>query len=128
MPSATPAVGPMKTITLSVEAGTAPEVMDLTAQPFQLEFICGLGSRGLTAFERRLSGLAAGETALLKLSPGGMDAFFEHLILPPIIFPAQIEAFYLRTRVDRVAPADPREVVRGLATMGGCGDDCCGHH
>ena len=48
-------IGVLKKITLSVEAGTAPDSMDLTPKSAHFEFIYGLGTSGLTPFEIQLA-------------------------------------------------------------------------
>ena len=120
-------VAAMKRVILSVQAGTAPQSTDLSPTPFQLEFICGLGKEGLTLFERQLIDMPVGGETVLKIDTRNMHRVFEHIRLPPIIFPANLTVLYLHVRVDSVKTADPREVIAQMAAMANCDDDCCGH-
>lgn len=120
-------VAAMKKVTLSIQAGSAPDTTDLTPVPFELGFICGLGTKGLTLFERQLIDLPTGGETVLKLDTRNMHRVFEYIRLPPMIFPVHLDVFYLCVRVDSVEAADPREVVKQMAALANCDDHCCGH-
>jgi hypothetical protein len=57
----------LKKITLSLEAGTTPDSVDLTPQSSLFEFIYGLGISGLTPFEIQLADKRVGEEIRLHL-------------------------------------------------------------
>jgi len=119
----------LKKITLSFQAGSSPEVMDLTPKYPQFEFIFALGQEGMSPFEYELVNKTEGEEVLIHVNKQVFHTFFEHLN-PPIwdLFDAS-EDVYLKTKIAAVAAADNRDVVKALAEMtahssGGC--DCGG--
>jgi hypothetical protein len=80
----------LKKIILSVEAGTAPDSMDLTPQPAQFEFIYGLGTSGLTPFEIQLADKTVGQEVQLHLSREDIPQVFQHLAFFPLNLPERI--------------------------------------
>ena len=120
-------IGPLKKVTLSIEAGTTPESMDLTPQPSLFEFIYGLGTKGLTPIEFHLAEKTVGDEVRLQIDGKQIPQVFQHLIPPPIRTPEDVDVLYLRFRVTEIIPAEQREVIKALAEIADCGDDCCGH-
>ena len=120
-------IEPLKKVTLSLEAGTTPESMDLLPQPSLFEFIYGLGAKGLIPIELQLADKTVEDEIRLQINVEQIPKVFEHLILPPIKIPGDVNVLYLRLRVMEIAPADQREVIKALAEIADCGDDCCGH-
>ena len=123
-------VGNLKKITLSIQAGTSQDTMNLTPKYPGLEFIFGLGSAGMTPFEYELVDKVEGQSVLIHLKKEGLHSFFEHLN-PPLIDLFDVRnKIYLKVKIDAVAPAENREIVKALATKaahGGAGCDCgCG--
>jgi len=119
----------LKKITLSIQAGTSPDTMDLTPQYPQFEFIFSLGQEGMSPFEYELVDKSEGEEVLLHINKQTFYTFFEHLN-PPIgdLFDGRDDVF-LNAKIAAVAAADNRDIVKGLAEMtahsgGGC--DCGG--
>ena len=101
--------------------------MDITPQPFQFEFIFGLGKEGLTPFEYELAGKREGDEVTLRLDQGDSHKTFEHLCQPfHHHLSEQPGSFYLKTQVVKVAQAENREVIKAMAGIGSCGDHCCG--
>ena len=121
-------IGPLKKVALSMEAGTSPEFMDLTPQPSMFEFIYGLGAKGLTPIEFHLADKTVGDEVRLQVDGKQIPQVFQHLIPPPIKIPEDADDLYLRFRVTEIIPAGRREVIKALAEITGCGDDCCGTH
>jgi len=120
-------IEPLKKVTLSFEAGTTPESMDLTPQPSLFEFIYGLGARGLAPIEFQLADKTVEDEVRLQIKGEQIPQVFQHLALPPIRAPEDVDVLYLRFRVMEIIPAEQREVIKALAEIAGCGDDCCGH-
>jgi hypothetical protein len=120
----------LKKVTLTFQAGTSSDRMDLTPQRPEFEFIFGLAPEGMTPFEYELVDKAAGEEILLHLKRETLNKFFEHLI-PPIwdLFDGRDEV-YLKVKICEISAVDNREIVRALADMtahGGGECDCgCG--
>jgi len=123
-------VGNLKKITLSIQAGTSQDTMNLTPKYPGLEFIFGLGSGGMTPFEYELVDKAEGQSVLIHLNKEGLHSFFEHLN-PPLMDLFDVRnKIYLKVKIDGVAPAENREIIMAMADMaahGGAGCDCgCG--
>jgi hypothetical protein len=120
----------LKKITLSFQAGTSPDTMDLTPKFPRFEFIFALGQEGMSPFEYELLDKSEGEEFLLHIHKQAFYRFFEHLN-PPIgdLFDG-CEDVYLKSKIAAVATADNREIVKAMAQMtahgGGGGCDCGG--
>jgi hypothetical protein len=119
-------IGPLKKVTVGMESGTTANTMDLTPTPIEYAFIFGLGGQGLTPFEMELSGKREGYEVILHLKREDMPVIFQHLSPPFAHLPASLNTIYLKVQVRRVIPADRREVIRALADLTNCGDQCCG--
>ncbi len=120
-------IGPLKKVFLSMEVGTTPESMDLTPQPSLFEFIYGLGTNGLTPIEFHLADKTVEDEVRLQINREQIPQVFQHLILPPIKIPEDMDLLYLRFRVMEIIPAEQREVIKALAEIADCGEDCCSH-
>ena len=119
----------LKKITLTFQAGTSPDTMDLTPKFPRFEFIFALGQEGMSPFEYELVDKTEGDEVLLHIHKQTYYTFFEHLN-PPIwdLFDGR-EDVYLKTEIAAVSTADNRDVVKALAEMtahGGGGCDCGG--
>ena len=119
----------LKKITLTFQAGTSPDTMDLTPKHPRFEFIFALGQEGMSPFEYELVDRIEGDEVLLHITKQAFYIFFEHLN-PPLgdLFDGRTE-IYLKSRIDAVATADNRDIVKALAQMtahGGGGCDCGG--
>lgn len=91
------------------------------------QFIFGIGSRGLSPLEMELHGKALGEEILLPVPPEGLEALFGHLALPAFPVQQDKESARIRLTVERVAPAEEREVVQAMSETAACGCGCGGH-
>lgn len=120
----------LKKITLSLQAGTSQDTMDLAPKYPEIEFIFGLGTEGMTPFEYELADRTEGESTLLHLKKKDFCSFFEHLNPPLVDLFDGRDDVYLKVKIDAVTPAGNREVVKAMAAMaahGGAGCDCgCG--
>jgi hypothetical protein len=119
----------LKKITLSFQAGTSPEKMDLTPKYTEFQFIFGLAPEGITPFEYELVEKVESDNVLLHLKKNSLNRFFIHLN-PPIwdLFDGRAEV-YLKANIAAVAEAHNREIVKAMADMtahGGGGDCDCG--
>jgi hypothetical protein len=120
-------VGPLKKITLILEAGTQTESMDLTREPVSYNFIYGIGINGLSPFEFALADKKVGDILNLHLRGEEMPTFFQHLSIPQLAVLDGVSAFFLRVRVVEVSEPDQREIIKAMAEAAACGDSCCGH-
>ena len=119
----------LKRITLSFQAGTSPDAMDLAPKYPQFEFIFALGPGGMSPFEYELADKTVGEEVLVQIHQQTFYNFFEHLNPPIWDLFENCERVYLKVKISDIATADNREVVKALAEMtahagGGC--DCGG--
>lgn len=134
-------VAPLKRLTVALRAGAGargsggpaeapPEVVRVT-------FVYGIGPTGLSAFEALLSGRTAGSEVGITLEAAEIAPFFESLAeeLRPLWGGRPRVA--LTARLEEIADAAPREIVRALAEQaahgrrgcgGGCGCGCGGAH
>jgi hypothetical protein len=120
-------IGPLKKISLLLEAGTGPENPYLTAGAIAFEFIFGMGSQGLCPFEFQLADKKEGDGLSLRVKGDELGDLFQHLPLPSLPIPESVDAFYLKVKIVKVSEADPKEVIKALAEAGSCGDHCCEH-
>lgn len=110
-------------ITLDIQT-VEPPVADRSSIPFV--FIYGIGSAGITPFEKALYGKLAGDRVRLDLTAGALCDYMGHLKLPlskpsGILAPVSLEV----TVVD-VVRAQDQEVVKAMAAGGSCSDCGCG--
>jgi hypothetical protein len=119
--------GPLKKITLSWEAGSRPDAMDLTSGPALFEFIYSLGAEGLSPFEYELADKEVGDIVSIHGNRRQISEIFEHLEVLLLNLPKDPESFYLRLKVIEINPEDQREVIKAMAETASCGDHCCGH-
>ncbi|MBT8366782.1 MAG: hypothetical protein KJP23_18985 [Deltaproteobacteria bacterium] len=119
----------LKKITLTFQAGTSPDIMDLTPKYPEYNFIFGLAPAGMTPFEYELVEKFEGDEVLLHLKKDTLHRFFEHLNPPIWDLLDGRDAIYLKVKIQAVSDVDNREVVKALADMtahGGGGDCDCG--
>ncbi|UCF92755.1 MAG: hypothetical protein JSW39_00950 [Desulfobacterales bacterium] len=116
----------LKHITLSLAAGTTPEIIDRQPRFSAFEFIFGLSAAGMTPFEYVLVGKTEGDEVLLRVNQQDIPHTFEHLCRPLMDLCDGREAFFLKAKILKVRPADSREVVKALAQMAAHGDGDCG--
>jgi hypothetical protein len=125
--AASPTVDNLKKISLSIEAGTSANRMDITARPQSMTFIYGLGTTGLTPLEHDLADKSTGDLILVSIRPGELARTFGHLqpfLETELDDTAEV---YLRVRIDSIIPAEGREIISAMAAAAECGCDCgCG--
>jgi hypothetical protein len=125
--AALPTVGNLKKITLTIEAGTSANKMDITARPQSMTFVYGLGTTGLSPFEYALADKSTGDVVLVSIRPGERARTFGHLQPPFATKPDDTAEVHLRVRVDKIIPAEGREIISAMAAAAECGCDCgCG--
>ncbi len=125
----TASIQPLKKVTLSLIAGSDPNI--LSGSPVIFQFIHGVASGGFCPFEGALHDKAPGDSLTLQIATSEAQQYFGHLLLPLRqaldlhIMPATI---HLKVDVTAVSDAENREVVQSLAkASSGCGGSCgCG--
>ena len=120
-------VGPLKKITLILEAGMEPETMDLTREPVSYDFIYGIGMQGLSPFEFALSDKRAGDILDFRLRGEEMLSFFQHLSIPQLTVLEGVSSFHLKVQVVGITEPDQREIIKAMAEAAERGDSCCCH-
>ena len=118
----------LKKVTLSLEAGTSSDHMNITPRPTDFEFVFGLGTLGLTPFEFALADKIRGDEILVELHKDEICGYFEHINPPILYYTKGHTSFYLKARIVNVSQADSKELIKAMAHIANCGDSCCGHH
>lgn len=125
-------VGYMKKIGLAVAADPSKLDLNLDADPLQVKFIYGVGTEGLSLFEKVLFGKHPGDEIELEVNSFRINEALGHL--KPVLrscLPGT-PSFFIKARVLSVETASNREVVQAIAAnvavdSCGCGGDCgCG--
>lgn len=123
-------IKPLTKVSLKIntiqERGSQPA----TSPMIKFDFVYGIATEGLTAFEVTLSDKAPGDQVTIQIAPTQARAYFEHLLSPlKEAFQTELPS-HINVKVASVAPVTDRELVRALAEKnegGGCGGDCgCG--
>ena len=118
----------LKKVKIAVQAGSSPESMDILSEPFEFEFIFGLGTSGLTPFEFSLASKYRDDEVVLHIGLRDIPETFAHIQLPVFHDLPETDSFYLKVRIADIQPAAGRELIKAMAEVGGCGDGCCGNH
>lgn len=124
-------VEPLKKVTLSVTPGNAPDGSGPAGPTQKVEFIFGVGPRGLAPFEYELAGMKPGDKLTIPVVREKAGEVFCYL--QPLFcgMTAHHECLYLNIGITDVTDAQHREVIRALAGAAACGSDCgcgCGGH
>lgn len=125
-----PSIAPLTKVSVKLNANPIANGAPLPASEIHFSFIYGIGTEGLTAFEKALHGRTPGERFTIGVPSMQIHNYFEHL-LNPLMEAIHIDPpFELEIEVLNVAPVSDRELVHALARKSegsGCGCDCgCG--
>jgi hypothetical protein len=102
-------------------------LLDEGGQATPFEFIFGIGPEGLSPFEFELAGKKEGDVVALQMRGEDVPHTFQHLMFPELDKFERKESFLLKAHVEKVSPADQKEVIKAMAEMASCGEHCCGH-
>lgn len=121
-------IAPLTKVTLDLEASPGNADRTEASHRFAFSFVCGLGTEGLTAFERVLQGLSSGDRTRLRIESQGVTPYFEHLARHFLALVPVVPPFELAIHVVSVRAVSERELIRALSekTEAGCGDCNCG--
>lgn len=123
MQNPSPTIDALMKIHLTIKTGAA-NGSDSAGTPFK--FIYGVGTDGITPFEKALFGKSIGDRIELEIPASEHCTILGHLELP-LVEQTGIQApRSLQMTVTDVARADDREVVKAMASGGSCGDCGCG--
>jgi hypothetical protein len=120
-------IKPLDKIHLLVEAGNGPDLMNRTEKPQDFQFIFGLGTAGLTPFEYQIADKKQGEIITIEIKIDEMNEIFQHLSPLPVKIPDQEETLFLKIKILEIKKAEPKEVIKAMAEIAACGDQCCSH-
>lgn len=126
----TAAIAPLTKVSLSIDKISKNMNPVTSSQSVHFEFVYGIATEGLTAFELTLSDKVPGDRVNIQIEPSQARPYFEHL-LPPLLeaFNSELPS-HLNIEVTSVSQVSDRELVRALAEKnegGGCGGGCeCG--
>jgi hypothetical protein len=99
----------------------------LASTESEAEFIYGIGSDGVSAFEKVLFGRKPGDQFALPVECGAECSCFGHLNLTVLHAVGMKPPYVLHVTILSVEPASDQEVIRAMAQAGGCGGGCdCG--
>ena len=115
----------LKKITLSFQAGTSSDTMDLAPKYPEYEFIFGIAPEGMTPFEYELVDKSEGEEVLLHLKKDSFYRFFEHQQPPIMDLFDGAEDVYLKVKIVNIAAPENREIVKAMADMAAQGNGVC---
>ena len=95
------------------------------------EFIYGIGTLGLSPFEKALASQSVGDNVRIDVKAESWSDLFGHLPLPNMKTPPSGQQWEVKVHIHSVSPAGNREVIQALANLtacgGGCGCGCGGH-
>ena len=114
-------------VTAILEAGTARDPFEAVADPKKIDFIYGVAACGITPFEKSLYQKQAGDKVLVPVDLQKAGEFFGPFSTDILNWlPERCELFF-KVGIEAVAKPGDSEVVKALASGGGCGNDCdCG--
>ena len=119
-------VGPVAKVSLLVRAKAHGRKLEEDG-PASVSFIYGIGSQGITPFEKQLSGKTVGGSVCIRIEPGEQQSFFGHLtctVMEAVEAPPPVD---LEITVSKLEQADDRELVKAMAELSSCGSGCdCG--
>jgi hypothetical protein len=118
-----PTIDNLMKVSLTMESGTQ-------SPGSRFEFIYGVGSQGITPFEKALFGKGVGDQIQFDISPADYCDTIGHLELPMLKQTGIMKPLSLQVTIDAIAKATDLEVVKAMAAGGSC-DDCgcgCGGH
>jgi len=114
-------------VALILEAGPVQEDFKPSREPKKVEFIYGIATCGITPFEKTLYQKSAGDELITTVDLNDADAYFGPLSPGILNWLPKREELALKVGVESVSKPDDREIVKALASGGGCGGDCdCG--
>lgn len=117
----------IKKVSLTIKAGNKPDEMNLIKDPVSVDFIYGIGTYGLSPFEKVLTDRSKGEDLSIHIESGKTGEFFNHIHPALDELTDDADNIFFRIRIININEADHREVIKAMSERTGCGDDCCGH-
>ena len=114
-------------VALVLEAGTSRDNFNLFAEPEKMEFVYGVAACGITPFEKLLYLKTDGDELITGVDLKNPGEFFGPLA-PDM--PGGLQGcgeIFIKVKINSVRLSEDSEVIKALASGGGCGGDCgCG--
>ena len=120
-------IGPLDKVHLKLSARLIDQ--DNTDFPINCEIsiIYGIGTAGITPFERILFDKKAGDEITTHLESEQVTEFFGHLLCITKQYLPDAKSYDLAISIQSVETAQGHEVVKSMAQTAGCGTGCeCG--
>jgi hypothetical protein len=124
-------IGPLDKVLLNIKAVARLDKKAAETVETHATLIYGIGTAGVTPFEKMLHAKSTGDQFSLPIEPGVDTIIFGHLQCAVAHAIRMAPPYTLHVTVASVAPAAPQEVVRAMAQTTGCGGGCdcgCGCH
>lgn len=125
-----PAIDNLKQVKLEIMAGADPKEAGSSSIKGEFEFIFGVGSTGISPFEKALYGKEVGDQILMEVNGKDLCQTFVHLEPPQFNTLFSNGTYTINIIVKEITDPTPTEIVKAMANTGKCGGadcDCCGH-
>ena len=110
-----------------LEAGTARDQFNTIAEPKKINFIYCVAACGITPFEKQLYQKSVGDEVVTTVDLQMADEYFGPLSPGILSWLKERGELILKVGIQSVSKPENSEVVKALASGGGCGSDCdCG--
>lgn len=114
-------------VALVMEAGTLGSNFKPLAEPKQIEFIYGTAACGITPFEKSIYMKGAGDNVTTVVDLKNAKEYFGPLANNILSWLPERGELSFKVGIQSVCAPQDREVIKALASGGGCGGDCdCG--
>ncbi|WP_319525039.1 hypothetical protein [uncultured Desulfosarcina sp.] len=123
MPHTKPTIDNLMKVSLNISTDRETKTNDRAAV---FEFVYGVGTEGITPFEKALFGKSVGDHVRLDIGPAGYRETVGHLEAPLFKQIGIATATCLEASVAGIAKARDHEVVKAMAAGGSCSDCGCG--
>ena len=110
-----------------LEAGTSRDQFNTIEEPKKIDFIYGVAACGITPFEKELYQKSAGDEVVTTVDLQKADEYFGPLSPGILSWLPQRGELFFKVGIHSVSKPQDGEIVKALASGGGCGGDCdCG--
>lgn len=114
-------------VALVLEAGPSQEDFQPSREPKKVDFIYGIAAGGITPFEKILYQKNVGDELITTVDLDYAAEYFGPLAHGILHWLPERGKLALRVGIDSVSTPEDREIVKALASGGGCGGGCdCG--
>lgn len=117
----------MLKVTVVLEAGTAGGPFEAIEEPKKIDFIYGVATCGITPFEKLLFQKQAGDEVVTTVDLKSAAEYFGPLSPGILSWLPERRELAFKLGIDAVSKPQDSEIIKALASGGGCGGDCdCG--